>query len=154
MIRRTLVATLAALALLAGMTVSTALAARPVWVFSTQLTGEAEVPVTGDLDAVGHATILIRPATDTICWAVTWARVDTSEDGVVFAAHIHGRAPVGEPAGVVVPLFVGATYAGQGSDRGCTTHPDAGLIAEMPELYYVNVHSSAFPGGAVRGQLA
>jgi hypothetical protein len=149
MIRRTLVATLAALTLLLGMTVSLATAARPVWVFQTFMTGEAERPNPGDLDAVGHATIMIFPDTDTICWAVTWARVD----GTVVASHIHGQATTEDPAGIVVPLFAG-TFASQGSDVGCIVDTDADAIAANPELYYVNVHSTPdFGAGAIRGQL-
>jgi hypothetical protein len=150
MIRRTLVATLAALTLLLGMTVSLAMAARPVWVFQTVMTGEAEVPGPGDADAIGHATIMVFPDTDTICWAVTWARVD----GTVVASHIHGQATTEEFTGVVVPLFVGTTFAGQGSDVGCIVDADADAIVANPALYYVNVHSTpTFGAGAIRGQL-
>jgi hypothetical protein len=150
MIRRTLVATVVALTLLLGMTVSLAIAARPVWVFQTTLTGEAERPNPGDLDAVGQATIMIFPDTNTICWVVTWARVD----GTVVASHIHGQATTEQAAGVLVPLFVGTSFAGQGSDVGCIVDTDADAIVASPELYYVNVHSSpTFGAGAIRGQL-
>jgi hypothetical protein len=150
MTRRTLVATLAALTLIVGMTASTALAARPVWVFSTQLTGEAERPGPGDENAVGHATIQIWPDTDTICWTVTWARVD----GTVAHSHIHGPADVNAPAGVVVPLFVEQSFASQGANHGCIVDADADAIAANPQLYYVNVHSLPnFGPGAIRGQL-
>jgi hypothetical protein len=152
MIRRTLVATLATLVLLGALAVAPVSAARPVWVFSTTLTGEAERPNPGDPDAVGHATILIWPDTDTVCWAVSWARVDTGE-GFVTASHIHGPATTEEAAGVLVPLFVGASFAGQGSNQGCIVDSDADAIAANPSMYYVNVHSSVFPPGAVRGQL-
>jgi hypothetical protein len=151
MIRRTLVASLAALTLLLGVTVSLAAAARPVWVFQTVLTGEAEVPGPGDADAIGQATIMIFPDSDTICWAVSWALVD----GTVVASHIHGTATTTEFANVVVPLFVGATFEGQGSDTGCIVDSDADAIVANPELYYVNVHSTpSFGAGAIRGQLA
>jgi hypothetical protein len=150
MIRRTLVAMLAALTLLLGITVGAAFAARPVWVFSTQLTGEAERPNPGDLNAVGHATILIKPATDTICWSVSWARVD----GTVVASHIHGLATTEQAAGVLVPLFVGASFDSQGNNHGCVVDSDAGAIAANPAMYYVNVHSTPlFGAGAIRGQL-
>lgn len=150
MMRRTLVATLAALTLLMGISVSLATAARPVWVFQTVMTGEAERPSPGDLDAIGHATIMIFPDSDTICWAVTWARVD----GTVVASHIHGQATTEQAAGVVVPLFVGASFNSQGSNVGCVVDTDADAIAASPQLYYVNVHSvPAFGAGAIRGQL-
>lgn len=152
MTRRTAVAILAAMTLLIGMTVSPALAARPVFVFTTQLTGEAEVPGPGDPDARGHATIAVIPGTHTICWNVTWNRVD----GTVFAAHIHGPAPADDFTGVVVPLFVDQEFGSIGRHRGCTVSEAwADEIVATPELFYVNVHSSPnFPGGAIRGQLA
>jgi hypothetical protein len=37
--------------------------------------------------------------------------------------------------------------------KGCTTSSFADAIASNPSNYYVNVHSSTFPGGAIRGQL-
>lgn len=151
MTRRTAVAILAAMTLLIGMTVSPALAARPVFVFTTQLTGEAEVPGPGDPDARGHATIAIFPGTDTICWNVTWNRVD----GTVVAAHIHGPAPADDFTGVVVPLFVDQEFGSIGRDRGCAVSEAwADQIVASPELFYVNVHSLPdFGPGAIRGQL-
>jgi hypothetical protein len=149
MTRRSLAASLAASLLLLSLVASTAFAARPVFVFSTQLTGEAERPALGDLNAVGHATILIMPETNTVCWAVTWARVD----GTVFVAHIHGTASTEVAAPPVVDLFSGS-FAGQGSNTGCTVDPDADAIVANPSVYYVNVHSlPSFGPGAIRGQL-
>jgi hypothetical protein len=63
-------------------------------------------------------------------------------------AHIHGAAPVGVNAGIVFALplgnpkigFVGPLTAAQVADL------NAGL-------YYVNIHSTAFPGGEIRGQI-
>jgi hypothetical protein len=152
MIRRTLVATLTALTLL-GASAGLA-AARPVWVFQTVMTGEAEVPGPGDADAIGSATVMIMPDTDTVCWSVSWARVD----GTVVASHIHGPATTEQFASVLVPLFVGVTFDGQGNNHGCMTNEalDATFdaIVASPELYYVNVHSTPdFGPGAIRGQL-
>ena len=70
-----------------------------------------------------------------------------------FAAHIHGVAGRTEPAGIVVPLVPPPAATGTSSD--CAT-VDAGLLAAIvanPRDYYVNVHTSAFTGGEVRGQL-
>jgi hypothetical protein len=43
----------------------------------------------------------------------------------------------------------------QGASSGCVAvgAPLAADIAAHPKAYYVNVHTGACPGGAVRGQL-
>jgi hypothetical protein len=43
-----------------------------------------------------------------------------------------------------------------GHSSGCTS-ADADLIKDIkknPEMYYVNVHTTDYPGGALRGDLA
>jgi len=67
------------------------------------------------------------------------------------AAHIHaGAADVNGP--VVVPF---SAPDSSGTTQGCTI-ADATLVEQIladPSGYYVNVHTSEFPGGAIRGQL-
>src|ERR671934_760435 len=75
-----------------------------------------------------------------------------------FAGHIH-QAPAGSAGGVVVPLFVPpapATSARHIKQSGVAT-PNAGTsgadLCNNPSAYYVNYHTTAFTGGAIRGQL-
>ena len=75
-----------------------------------------------------------------------------------FAGHIH-KAPVGVAGGIVVPLFVApapATSARHIKQSGTAT-PNAGTtgadLCNNPSAYYVNYHTTAFMGGAIRGQL-
>ena len=74
------------------------------------------------------------------------------------AGHIH-QALAGVAGAVVVPLFVSPTpptNARHIKQRGVAT-PNAGTtgaaICQNPSAYYVNYHTTAFAGGAIRGQL-
>ena len=151
MSRRTIVASTAAVVLLVTLTAGAALAARPVFVFQTVMTGAAEVPGPGDPDAIGHATVMIRPAEDSVCWVLSWNRVN----GTVVAAHIHGPATSSQAMPPIVTFFQGVPHDSTDTDRGCTTSAAwADAIAADPGSFYVNVHSAPdFGPGAIRGQL-
>jgi hypothetical protein len=109
------------------------------------LSGANEVPVLGDPNGSGFAVVRVNPGQGTVCYDISVSNIDP-----VSAAHIHiGGA--GVPGAVVVPL---PPLGGQ--ITGCTSGVDRDLakaIMKSPEAYYVNVHNSAFPGGAARGQL-
>lgn len=117
---------------------------------TTSLTGAEEVPGPGDEDATGRARITLNQGSGTVCFRLAWAEVD----GTVVAAHIH-EAPAGEAGDVVVTLIEGE-YAGTDVQSGCITGVERALIKDIrknPADYYINVHSTEFPKGAVRGQL-
>jgi hypothetical protein len=113
-------------------------------VLTAVLTGEAET-AGGDTDGIGVALVRVRAATGSVCYAVAVARVDT-----VTVAHIHVGA-----AGVAGPVVLPLTAPVDGFARDCATVDPAlaAAIVANPAGYYVNVHSAAFPAGAVRGQL-
>lgn len=118
---------------------------------STTLTGANEAPGPGDPNATGEADLRLNQGQRRVCFDVSWADVD----GVVSAGHIH-IAPVGVPGPIVVPLFTGS-FAGTDGTSGCVQDVDRGLIKAIrkhPSAYYVNVHSTDFPDGAIRGQLS
>lgn len=119
--------------------------------FATTLTGAAEVPGPGDVDASGTAFLTLNQGQGEVCFDLSWAGID----GTVVAAHIHA-APAGVAGPVVVPLFVGVALPGTGSASECVSGVTEELIKDIrhnPENYYVNVHSTVFPAGAARGQL-
>ena len=113
--------------------------------FETTLSGAQEVGG-GDPDGSGTAEITLNPGQGQVCFELTATGTSTP-----IAAHIHA-APAGVNGPVVVPLSppVG------GSSSGCVS-ADRDLIKAIiqhPENYYVNVHTTEFPGGALRGQLS
>jgi hypothetical protein len=115
---------------------------------STELTGAAEVPVSGDPDGSGSASLTLNPGLEQVCWEIQVADV-----APITAAHIH-EAPAGVAGGVVVPLFPPLPDA-DGFSSGCIS-ADRDLILDIiqnPEEYYVNVHNAEYPAGALRGQL-
>lgn len=82
-----------------------------------------------------------------------------NKNGETFVAgHIH-RAPVGVAGPVVVPLFVlpSPPTTARHIKQGGVATPNAGTtgadLCSNPSAYYVNYHTTAFPGGAIRGQL-
>jgi len=119
-------------------------------VLNTRLLAENET--TGSTStAMGGAQIKVRND-GTIEWNVFILNPDAE---TFFAGHIH-QAPAGSPGGIVLPLHMsGTTTDLQIRDTGETSTAGAlgAAICADPAAYYVNYHTTAFPGGAVRGQL-
>ena len=115
--------------------------------FTTSLSGAAEVPGPGDPTGSGSASITLNRGLGEVCWSISVSGLTAP----ALAAHIH-EAPVGVAGDIVVTL---SPPDADGTSSGCTTEDRALVkeIAKNPEGFYVNVHTSDFPGGAVRGQL-
>jgi hypothetical protein len=110
------------------------------------LSGAKEAPTKGDPNGRGSARITLQAGRGRVCYRISLRKV-----GVVSQGHIHaGRA--GVAGNVVVPLFNAATR----KPRGCVGNVAKATIraiARHPGRYYVNVHNTAYPNGAARGQL-
>jgi hypothetical protein len=128
--------------------------------FNLALSSAEEVPVPTD-EATGTAWLQINPGQREVCFEISWAGVTDAAGAAatVLAAHIH-VGPVGEAGPVVVPLFTTPQMSdenGDGSTAGCVTSDltarELAQILAHPSAYYVNVHSSANPAGAIRAQL-
>ncbi len=103
----------------------------------------------GDLNGYGGATVVVRGRR--VCWGVSWANLSR-----VVAAHIH-RGSAGENGPVLVDFNIRSAglSGGTGSTSGCATvsRSLANNIKNNSGNFYVNVHTSQFPPGAIRGQL-
>lgn len=117
---------------------------------STDLTQEVTAipPWEGDPDGTGTALVTLNHGQGEVCWDVSVSDITLPAT----ASHIH-QAPPGVRGPIVV--FLSPPDA-TGAAVGCTSGVDRGLIRDIlrnPESYYVNVHTTDFPPGAIRGQL-
>lgn len=113
--------------------------------FTVALEGE-QVTFGGDEDGTGTARLRINPGRAEVCYTLTARMIDTAT-----AAHIH-EGPIGDNGPVVVNFAPPVS----GTSSGCVS-VDAELAREIvrePGDYYVVVHTSDFPAGALRGQLS
>jgi len=111
------------------------------------LDGAQEVPPVAS-PGVGVCTVTLNAATG----AVTVAGTYQGLAGDATAAHIHGPGAPGTSAGIVLGLGVSGGTDGTVAGGGTLTPAQ---VAELQAgLYYVNVHSTAFGGGEIRGQIA
>lgn len=114
--------------------------------FNVTLVGETESPA-GDPVATGTATVRLRAGQGQACYKIAANNLG----GAAIAAHIH-KADAGVSGPVVIPF---ATPGADGKSGGCAAAART-LVAQIladPASYYVNVHTGAFPAGAIRGQL-
>ena len=112
----------------------------------TLMSGGQEVPGPGDPDALGFAKLRINPNAGQVCATIKVFNISTPT-----AAHIH-QGTTGQAGPIVVML---PTPDANGRASGCTS-VDSGLAQDIinnPTNYYVNVHTTDYPDGALRGQL-
>ncbi|WP_275100302.1 CHRD domain-containing protein [Sedimenticola hydrogenitrophicus] len=141
--------------------------------FQADLTADQEVPTPGDATASGSATLVLNDAMDRLEISIQLFGLDL--DGLqtadifdnVTAAHIHS-APAGTAGAVVfgfinpnndtnsdlvIDAVAGTIFSAWDLAEGLNTT----LAAQLPNLFatglYINVHTPAFPAGAIRGQV-
>ena len=75
--------------------------------------------------------------------------------GPASAAHIHGSAPIGQNAGVLIDFFPysGGGYGSNGVVSGTVTLNAAQLAAVIDGQTYCNFHTAAHGSGEMRGQI-
>jgi hypothetical protein len=125
--------------------------------FVKALTGQAEIDagaVSADMDGRGTANVTVNVGQSRVCWNLTdLANLDT-----ITAAHIH-QAPSTAAGPIRISFFhFGEPFDDEGCTEGTALHPfDRARLRDVlqnPQTYYVNIHTTAFPPGAIRGQLS
>jgi CHRD domain len=113
--------------------------------YAVKMTGAAETPA-GAPGGTAKAVVTLSSKTGKACWTFS------SLSGVSSPtfAHIHMGA-AGTSGNIVVPLSTGATLLTKGCVPASATLISS--IAANPHGYYVNIHSTQYPAGAVRAQL-
>jgi hypothetical protein len=123
---------------------SGAVAMAPTALFA-DLSGTNEVPMNFS-NASGSARVSYDHASGVVSWVVAYDYLT----GEVTGAHFHGPAAEGENAGVQVNLGQNGLASPLQGAAPITSDQAAQLLAG---LWYVNVHSSNYPDGEIRGQV-
>ena len=138
----TLRAGLAALACAAAMAMASPSMAA-MMNFKATLSGKSEVPPN-----TASATGTVTATYDTDSKKLTWKGSYSGLSGPATAAHLHGPAPAGKNAGVMIPINPHGP-----SFEGSATLTEAQAKALMDGDLYVNIHTAANKAGEIRGQL-
>ncbi len=124
----------------------------------------ARIPGGGDPNGRGTARFELSPDRASVCFEIRWRGLD----GVVTAAHVHRAARgatgphhidlvndehlVGERNLLAACVQVQDGGHGHGGG-GATAAETIEQVIASPKDFYLNVHTTAFPAGAIRGQL-
>ena len=102
-----------------------------------------ETPPTTATGSAGYVLTAIDTASNTLGFDVHVLALSGAET----AAHIHGYAPLGANAGVLLPLAAGPRKI------GTWTYPAANEADVLLGRTYINSHTAANPNGEIRAQM-
>jgi hypothetical protein len=119
-----------------------------------------EVPPATNSTGSGNAlALLFDTETSMLSFAIGYGSAAGYTDLTAPATvmHIHGPAPVGSNASVVINLgpnhFPAPNPAQGGVIYGSAIIPTNAVPDLMAGLHYINIHTTNYPGGEIRGQL-
>jgi hypothetical protein len=121
------------------------------------MSGSQETPP-NTASALGTLNVSYTKETRILTYSFDWSGLT----GPVTAAHIHGLGPTGYVAPVVQTFTLSAITRCSGSGTtACGSYKGTflvdGVVVKENDLlngvYYVNIHTAAFPAGEIRGQI-
>lgn len=118
-----------------------------VHTFQVTLNTVEETPTPTGSAGLGTATVTLDDVANTV--SVSGSYTGLSSDATL--AHVHGSAPLGVAAGVVVGLTVSGGTSGTISSGGSVT--PAQVADMLAGLTYLNVHTVNNGSGEIRGQI-
>ena len=113
----------------------------------------AQVPGGGDPGGRARATLRLDPEMELACLTAHWEGMA----GDVTGLHVH-RAPAGETGPHHIEILNDERLAGAQNQVQFCVHPEGSAealqeVVDDPGGFYLNVHSTVYPNGAIRGQL-
>jgi len=121
--------------------------AETIFVYTAVLNGPQENPPR-DSPSQGVAQVLFVKETSTVCYRISYSPMTSPE----ILAHFHGPAAPSQNANILVDISPAHSPLGS-PKHGCVpfTKDQAKLLSKG--LVYINVHSTMFTGGEIRGQV-
>ena len=97
--------------------------------------------------ATGFGSMTLDDVTNSLNWNISWSNLS----GSATAMHFHGPATPGTNAGVEINI---GTISGLTSPSiGGTTISSSQANDLLAGLWYINIHTAAYPAGEIRGQV-
>ena len=123
----------------------TTYASADIFNFVANIDESQEVPPTGS-SGTGFGFVTFDDDTNLLAWDINWSGLT----GPAIGMHFH-NAPAGDNGPIVVDI---GTISGLTSPSiGSTVIGDSLANELFDGNLYINIHSQAFPGGEIRGQV-
>lgn len=116
---------------------------------SAALSGAAERPT--PVPANGGGAGLFNLSGNTLTFSINYSNLSAPAT----MAHLHAPATVAQSAGVAISLvpFNGGAFGSSGTLAGQVVLTDTQRVMVLAGLTYVNVHTTNYPTGEIRGQI-
>ncbi|MGB8194862.1 MAG: CHRD domain-containing protein [Chitinophagaceae bacterium] len=117
------------------------------YTLAANASGAQEFPANA-ATATGTLTGTYNSSTNKLVYNISWSGLT----GIPSGLHFHGPALPGVNAGILISLTI-TTAAAAGGASGEAVLTEAQETDMLGGKWYWNVHTAAFPGGEIRGQV-